>query len=513
MHKKTHIDPKNLKAYLNLAKAYLGCSYFEETIKTIEESEKINSDYEKVELSLLNENNWEANNLPDKIQYIEDICFNIEFLEKSYKLKKNPLILRYMIDCCINIENYEKSIKYCDIFLEEYKEHEDTEEIIFKKIYNLNNLKLYNESIILLVKMISSKEDKKIKAIYMTELSRVYNYAGDFNMALDTIEKALKLYEDEHIYAYKGDLLGFNEEYDKAIECYKKANKIKETSRNWMEIARIYEKKEELETSLEIIEKCIKMEGNSFKKFGYELKRSEILEKIKDVPKLLQYISNKTEYNFAEYSITSKLAIHYKMNENYEKALELYLKAFNKDKNKPFAYNIACCYERLEIYGKALEFYDIAISEDPKNYDIYNDKAECLKKINKVDDGLQIFDKLIEEEKQNKFTLSNVFCDKAFYCLHINDQYDKIATELFSKAAEIREEFNKQKYSDLKSLDPNEIDYDEFTSSGKFYCYGNLYEKAINYYRSILKDYPNLYNTEINLDIADCEKKMAVKNI
>lgn len=524
--------PDNLNAHLNLVKAYIGSYYFNEAMETLEELEKINPDYEKEEVILLmaicykeldniekanenlvkvieiNKNKWEAFNLLGKIQFDEGNYFKaIEFLEKSYQIKKDPISLKDLIDCYSNIENYEKSIECCEIFLKEFKDHEDINDIKFNKSSNLNYLGLYDESIILLKEIISSIDDKNLKASRLVSLSQTYNYSGDYNKALNTIDSALELCQKDNIYVKKGDLLRFNKEYDKAIECYEKANKIKETSQHWELIARTYQDKGELEKSLEIIDKCINMEegGKSYLISSYESLKCDILKKMnKDESIILQSLLKSVELNPTGVLSIYNLAAHYRKNNEYEKELELYLKAFNLDKSKPFADNIASCYEKLKMYDKALEFHDIAISQEPKNYDRYNDKAECLKKMDRVDDGLKIFDKLIEEEKASKFALSNVLFNKASYCQYIDDEYDKIAAELFCKAAIIKEELNKSKFPVSKLLKPDEIDYDEFISPGNFYYRGNLYEKAINYYKCILKDYPNLYDIQINLEIADC---------
>ena len=319
------IDKDNHDFYLDLAKAYIDNSRFEEALDALKKS---------INYSLIKE---DKSNLDEKY-----------FLLGWILLKQNELSKALLNLGSVN----EKSAYYTNA------------QILIQTI-NLKKLNLTGAKTTL-EKYLETQADNPF---LLDSLAMVYKELKLYKNAIDILQQALKLYPDSNYYKLEIiDLLIDEKRYDEAI---KLIDEIKEKHPNFACIynsaTRIYYRLKEFENALNSIDICIKLDNKNAESYYF---KGLILNDLERYEEAKNSIYEAIKLNPSQAKYYYQMARSYKGLNDFQSAL-LYSK------------------EAIEINQDDLNYkkqaYDIAVSlGDEKKIQIYKNQLDRSEKILKL---------------------------------------------------------------------------------------------------------------------------------
>lgn len=299
--KAIELDNDEYDFYIDLAKAYIDISWYDESLSAIKKS---------INLSIV-KNNYE--NLDEKYllsawvlikqNKYQKALLNLNSINKNSKLYNNAQILLQVINlkkynCAKVISNLENSIKekenennpiLIDTLALAYKELHQTKKAIdiYKKglksnpnsiYYTLELIDLYiddkeyNEALKLIEKF--SETNKNCPSIY-NSLARIFYRLKNLDEALRSIDEYLKLDKNNaESYYFKGLILNDMEKYEEAKNSIYNAIKLNPTSaKYYSQMARSYTETKEYENALLYCKEAIEIDNNeiNYKKQAYDI--------------------------------------------------------------------------------------------------------------------------------------------------------------------------------------------------------------------------------------------------
>ncbi len=264
---------------------------------------------------------------------------NIDFDEIENELSKNfPSAFKFYY--CLNIQNgiFLKTTK-----LKTLQEKEDAKLVL--KIYNNDLFQSYYKSVLSLFQFLFEKENS----------GEIFNRIENFNY-YNTKLKDIVL---SNIEKFK---LGYQYNYDK--KRYKSAlNNLQKLEELKYESPQVF-----------------KLSGDCHLK-------------LKNYSDSIKYYEKYLECDPKNLSIIKRLASLYKQEDKIEEAIELLLKV-KGETDEYVCYLLGECYRSKKEYENALNYFQ-KISDSSKTSKVIKKKIiYCLFRLNKFDDGIQIFDKL-----------------------------------------------------------------------------------------------------------------------
>lgn len=91
----------------------------------------------------------------------------------------------------------------------------------------------------------------------------------------------------------------------------------------------------------------------------------------------------------------------YESNDQYDKAIEYYNKAYEKDPNLTIIYRISKCYSSKGDFNQALNYINQALNMDSTDVDCMVAKSDILSEMDKLDECINQWDKVIELDPES----------------------------------------------------------------------------------------------------------------
>ncbi|WP_066366458.1 tetratricopeptide repeat protein [Neobacillus fumarioli] len=285
-------------------------------------------------------------------------------------------------------------------------------------------------------KLLKAKELLPDEKIIDFALAEVYSEQGEINKALAAFEMVLKETTEiagVNIHQRMADLLsssGAFEEalvyYDQALEekleintlfgyaftalqagynrtAIEKFNELKaldpEYHSLYLHLAKAYEREEELEKSLQVVEEGLKQDEFNKELFFFGGKIALKLGKEKDAEHYLRSALN-LDPGFTEAALTlNKLFLQ---QEKYEEILDLISWLESPEDEEPqLLWDSALALQRLEKYSQALDKYETAYTFFKNNREFLQDYGYFLVEEGKNDRAAEIFKQLLKEDPAN----------------------------------------------------------------------------------------------------------------
>lgn len=231
-------------------------------------------------------------------------------------------------------------------------------------------------------------------------IAEVLSVGGAFEEALPYYEKAMEERLEINTlfgYAFTALQAGYNRI---AIE---KFNELKELDPEYhslyINLAKAYEREEELENSFNAVKMGIKQDEFNKELYFYGGKLALKIGKEEEAENLFrEALALDPEYTEAAV-ILNKLFIR---QERYEDMLEIIQLMNNLEEEEPrLLWDAAICYEQLEEYSQALNKYNRAYTFFKEQPDFLSDYGYFLIEEGKTADAIEVFNKLIKIEPNN----------------------------------------------------------------------------------------------------------------
>lgn len=364
-----------------ISKAYVKCS---EKLYDLGDSEK--------SLQLLKKADGLAENNPHTILSMGKMLYNqgekdkgAEYIKKALeKVKPQDInVYKILIDYYITNGNIEESIKTMSVY-EEFAEDVFTINYLYGIIYN--KAKDYKNAEIKLTKAMRIQPESIEPKI---ELGKMYLNLNEYDKAIEMLKMVNETNSSAEAYYLLSKAYSYNDKYNLAIQSLKRAvNLNKDNIEYKKELANIYYNNQEYEdaiTTLESIVDQISYEDYKMLAIAYmkEKQFDNALQLLKKIPKdsvrgaELFYLMGFTEYKLnnkesAKMSLNKALSIdeeyldaililgdlHFD-NELFDEALSYYKKALNSNKSMVLESDPKLC-KRIAVAGYKNKEYDVA---------------------------------------------------------------------------------------------------------------------------------------------------------
>ncbi|RLD54974.1 MAG: hypothetical protein DRJ01_17320 [Bacteroidetes bacterium] len=238
---------------------------------------------------------------------------------------------------------------------------------------------------------------------YYLKACAEYEYKN-YQKAIDNLDRAIAINKnDENLFIKRGNSYYFLHQYNKAIESFLQAEKIKpssasfylaksfakinepEKSIHWIETNlnskyKVAKGKLKLDADFNKIEKTLQWQKiwnkKRYTKNEIKLSQAEYLIKNKEYNKAINELTDITLSRKRSYKAYSLLGKTYLLSKNYKSSIYNYTKAIKIKKNKyQYYYNRAKAYYKTKKYKKSLSDINTAIKLMPTQLCLYYDKA------------------------------------------------------------------------------------------------------------------------------------------
>ena len=184
------------------------------------------------------------------------------------------------------------------------------------------------------------------------------------------------------------------------------------------------------------------------------------------------------------------IAIIYKQQKNYSKALEYFTKALEVEKSVPIYINLANLYIEIEKYDKAYKLYKKLSKKVPKNPFFKYMQAQMLKKLNKPEQAIELYKEAIKIDKNFiqaykgigdiQYEENNFEGAKKLYemALNINENDVNILYKLHETLLHLK------RYDDAETILQKIVPLDRHNPT-LYKLFGNLYTIKQNYYDAL----------------------------
>ena len=206
----------------------------------------------------------------------------------------------------------------------------------------------------------------------------------------------------------------------------------------------------------------------------------------------------------------SLVAYCYQQLEDFDSAIEYYIKALNLNKKSPTLYNnIGVCFRKVERFEEAIEAFTIASKIEPNQSSIYENKGVTYDYLNNHEKAVESYNKSIELEPSNP----SIYNNKA-YSLFLLNRLDE-SLETYNKSIEIApsnpvthyykgtvlerlQRWEEAITSYNESLEINPLSYLCQDSVGVCYLQLNQFEKALNAFTLAVQINPSFHVGIVN---------------
>ena len=287
---------------------------------------------------------------------------------------------------------------------------------------------------------INASEVDSIDAIaYVSFKQAKYDKAYEYYSKLILLKP-----EEERYYIKRGEISFILNNYEKAIEDFMIANKLKTASAS-INLARIYSLKNNYQNSLIYLEQhlkskyklpeieiktdsCFKNMANSnewlmlWKKEWYTEKE----KKISEVKYLIRYEKYFDALDIVNKEIKNNASVWYFMRaqifsymQQYKAANIDYIKAINKAPNNiDYIYEYALMLLKAKEFSKSAEYFFQVIEKQPYRVDIYKYIGQCYYKLKKYNEACLYYEKYIayfDTDYEALYDLGRCYIDAAKY--------------------------------------------------------------------------------------------------
>ncbi len=313
-----------------------------------------------------------------KFNYLSEDYVNAK---KNYEsaLKKNDIDVEQLYELGIiyyNEDNYLKAKKHLNQFFTKNPNHYDANlklGIIYLYGDTYNNLKPNYLKAVSHFEKAKTINSKNSSPHYF--LGKAYLMLKQYNTALFEAKEALSIEDDSMTHNLIGDIYYSKQNYDKALTSYKKALEKENKPYILEDVAKTY-------IALNQYKECEKIllendiDNKSYYLYYYMGYAQEKLKKYKAA--LKSYQSYFEKYDSEDEEVIFRIGYNYSQIQDSETAIYWYEKLLNiNPKNYNTLFNVALLYKTEKEYKKALESFKKSLAIKPNDPDTIRHINEC----------------------------------------------------------------------------------------------------------------------------------------
>lgn len=334
-----------------------------------------------------------------------------------------------------------------------------------------------------------------------TFLIMLYDFCKEKRKSKQLKNELIKNYKNCGEYAYYMGFIYHQNEPDKAIEWFQKAEELgyKDKFNLWTNIADNYELLEDYKNAEIYVDKCLSygesnfalrlkadclkerqeyLEAAKYWKLKYKKFDDTLEKKTKTLAMIIyayslseqsykckKYIDFATKYFESEYTLNYVSASYFENEGDYQRAIELYKRNLLLDDTDSGTYtSISYCYSQIGNSKLALEYADEAIINAPQESYGYYRKGRALANMKEYERAITLFEKSIDYDKTDVDSFQWLS-----YCYSMLKNYDKSL-----------------EYANRAILIDKTDGYSYFRKAWAYQEMGR-YREAINFYKECIK--------------------------
>ncbi len=393
-YKKTiTLKPNAKAAYFGLASAYLNAKQYDEAIKIYEELIVKFPEDKRNCLSSLMGAYQQAGRNDDAIKTAEEY------------LKENP----DQAHAYTTVANLYNNLKDYDKAIQMYKKALELEENVDNQANYLMQIgqiyiqqKKYEEAVQAYEDAKTKSKQEWVQQNADSQIAELYRQMGKIDELTNKYEAKLKeTPENVELLKQLAEIYSRNKQYEKGVELYNKVLKIEPENRNILnQLASAYQNAKQYDKAIELYEELIvKFPENKQNYLSSLIWVYQQAGRNDDAIKTAEeYLKENPDQAYA-YSTAANL---YQNSKNYDKAIELYRKAIEMEKNVDnqanYLLQIGQIYIQQKKYDEAVQAYEEAKTKSKQEWVQQTANSQIAKLFSQISSKIDIDSSLIQKE-------------------------------------------------------------------------------------------------------------------